>query len=192
MLNHRVRTSRRPRSFQPGFDSMEGRTLLSAGVAGALPLRSAIVALRAGHRLELRGNLSGSITPSSTYGQGYVVRVTLRGSSGNARLGIITLDVTAATTARQLALIGRTIVDISGVPVHLTASNGSSATALGSLRLSRSRGVSRVPFRMTATLEDGTGALAGASGSFTISGNFNALLGNQLRARLSGNLRAPA
>lgn len=183
--------SHRIRSLRPSVESMEGRSLLSAGGGGAMPFRSAMVALLARRSLSLRGNLAGTITPSTTDGQNYLVTVTLQGYSGNPRLEFVTVTATAATTAGRLGSLGRVNATYPGLTVEISSAEGT-GTAIGTLHLNRSRSASRIPFRLNARLVSGTGVLADASGNLNLQGNFNALLGSQLRAQLRGNLRAPA
>jgi hypothetical protein len=185
------RSRRSSRRLLPAVEAMEGRTLLSAGAGTVHPFREKIVALAASRRVSLRGTLTGTINPTTTDGKNFVVIVTLRGPSGNARLGTITIQAGATATAAQLGNIGRGTLTAPGLPLELTTAGGT-ATAIGTMTISRSRSLARVPFRLTATLRSGTGQLAGATGSFTLQGNDNAITGAPFRAQLRGTLHLGA
>jgi hypothetical protein len=189
MTHDHHRSPRRSRRLQPALELVEGRILLSTGAGTAIPFRDQSGALLASRRIALRGNLVGSIAEATTDGQNFVLTVTFQGSTGNARLGGATIVATATANAAQLSGIGKTTISGQNIPLQLTSAGGT-AQAVGTLTLSRTRSLSRVPFRLSATLVSGTGVLAGATGSFTLQGNFNvAAMGTGLRAQLRGSLR---
>jgi len=164
---------------------MEGRLLLSTiGTQGHLrhpaPLVRSVT-----HRLALSGRLSGGIDVTTQDGQNFLITVTLAGSSGNSRVGSVTIQSSAATNLAFLSAIGSKTSTLSNVPLELTAPGGTVA-ANGKLTINRSRSQSRIPFLLTAKITGGTGSFAGATGSYRLQGNFNPLAGNSLSVQLRG------
>ena len=86
---------------------MEGRLLLSTiGTQGHLrhpaPLVRSVT-----HRLALSGRLSGGIDVTTQDGQNFLITVTLAGSSGNSRVGSVTIQSSAATNLAFLTRSAR-------------------------------------------------------------------------------------
>jgi hypothetical protein len=187
MTHDHHQSPRRSRRLQPALELVEGRILLSAGARVAIPFRDQSAALLANRRIALRGNLFGTLAAATTDGQNFVLTVTLQGSSGNPRLGGATIVATARANAAQLSGIGKTTITGRGIPLEITSAEGT-AQAVGTLTLSRTRNPSRVPFRLSASLVSGTGLLAGATGNFTLQGNFNAMV-TGVQAQVRGTLR---
>jgi hypothetical protein len=180
------RSLRRGRRAAPTLEAIEERILLSHG-AIASPPKAETVLIEAAkrHRLTVNGKLTGSFTAQTADGVNFLVTVTGQGSSGNRKIGQITIQSSFVTTLAYLTSISTQNTTVPGLPFQLTASGGS-MTAEGTLSITPKS--KHTPFRITANVTGGTGQFAGAAGNFTLQGTKFSLASDVIAARLRGTI----
>ncbi|QEH36672.1 hypothetical protein OJF2_52570 [Aquisphaera giovannonii] len=181
-------TRRKVRTIGLAVEGVEERVLLSTGIAS--PLRSHVAhyaAMPKSQKLVLSGNLKGSLTPQPLADlQNVSLTATLQGRTGNRKLGNVLITATGIAPAAIQDQVGRMKL-VSQLQVQFVTPSGSD-TSPGTLTLGTSRNRSKVPFKVTVSLSNGTDILAGASGTYTIQGTLNANAGS-ISGRLRGTLR---
>ncbi len=181
-------SGRRVRRAVLALEMIEERILLSHGVIpGPRTATAETVLIKAARRqrLQLSGNLSGGFSYQTADGLNYLITVHAQGGSGNRKVGHLAIQTSFPATVAFITSVASNKSTVPGLTFQLTAPHGS-MTANGSLNIAPKS--KRSPFKITATISDGTGQFAGATGNLTIQGTKFSLASKVLKGKLRGTI----
>jgi hypothetical protein len=180
------RSHRRGRRAVLALEMIEERILLSHGAVPApRTAHSLLIEATRRQRLPLSGNLSGGFSTQTTDEVNYLITVHAQGGSGNRKVGQVAFQSSFTTTVAYITSIASKNSTVPGLTFQVTAPGGS-ITADGSLSITPKS--KRSPFRITASINGGTGQFAGAMGNLTFQGTQFSLAGNFIKGRLRGTI----
>ncbi|WP_165225877.1 hypothetical protein [Aquisphaera insulae] len=185
------RARRKVQKVSLAVEGVEERVLLSTGIANPLREQAAHFAKAPkAQKLVLAGNVKGTLAQQID-ADTVNLAASLQGKSGNKKLGNVTISATGTAPLSLLQTVGRSKLVLSGLTVTLTSASGTDTSA-GTLTLGKSKNLAKVPFTVKVQISNGTGLLAGASGTYTIQGTFNALsTSSTVSAQLKGTIMVP-
>jgi hypothetical protein len=181
---------RRARRAVLALEMIEERILLSHGaIPSPRTADTVLIEVARRQRLSISGNLTGGFSYQTTDEINYLIIVNGQSGSGNRKVGQLAFQTSFTTTRSFITGVASKNSVVPGLTFQITAPGGS-ITADGTLSIAPKS--KRSPFKITASIDGGTGQFAGATGNLTVQGTQFSLASSVLKGKLRGTIILPS